>query len=219
MSDVSEFFAAYEERRARCWGDEIHLLGPTERGLYESQQLRAPRLDPARVKAELANAGFGDAGVSAFVEFVSAWSYVALDCDGWIEFASTAAPDIWERDIRRMGSGLDGARFFVFGHDPATSAVFVLDRGNQGMLARPLISIVDQGRIVEGVFSDFESLLRVLARVLVSETPLFVERGGEPDDEQRRLVGELRSIDPEGFGAVGWERWYRRATGMEPHEF
>jgi hypothetical protein len=56
--------------------------------------------------------------------------------------------------------------------------------------------------------------LMVLTELFLSDVVLFVERGQTPDIEQIRLVERLKSIDSEGFGAIGWPKWYKNALGF-----
>jgi hypothetical protein len=213
MTDVSDFFAVYDERRVRNWGTDVHLFDAAERRLYESQNATAPGLATHDVADVMNSEGFGVEGADTYLRFIAERAYDGLDCDGWIEFASTTSMEAWCGDTKRMRGHLDPARFLAFGYDPATGAVSCLDRGANRKREAPSVSIVDEGRVVEDVFSDFEAVLRVLTLLLDSEVVLLIERGTEPDESQRQLVAELRAADPYGFGAIGWPTWYRRAIG------
>ena len=217
MTVVSDFFDAYERDYHRQSGGPA--LDPIERMLeegaekfWERKALLPPAIARAQLEAFLIATGFGVEGLDDYCELITTKSCVELELAGWVALWDSASEKGWMRRVRdASGPPLDAARFFPIGIDlPSDAGLLVcLDRGR----GAPVISIEDEGRIFERVFSDFGSLLKVATRILGSEVVLHVERGCEPDAAQRALVRELRSIDPDGFGAIGWPRWYQRYVG------
>jgi len=186
-------------------------LSEAEQRLRDLYRVTYPGLDEATIVAALDSSKFGARDTDTYRAFLRAASYKALDCCGLIEFCSTASSDRWIRDSLRFRGDLDTTRYFAVGFDPATSAVFCLHR--LVLSGEPVVSIVDQGVVLESAFSSFAALLRVLTVLLNTDVVLYVERGAAISAEQRRLVAALCAADPDGFGRVGWPAWFRRAMG------
>lgn len=206
MHLTETFFEAYRRR--------VMAPGPVDDEAYaEFLRFKRPGLDRAAVMKALENWSFGSAGAESYVDFLSYASYERLECNGYMDFIETTSLEGWAAQIAMMRFGLDRKRELPFAYDSGTSATFFLDR--RDVTSPPMVSIADGNKRIRGAFSSFDALLAVMSALVASETALYIFGDDQPSKEQRTLVARLKSLDPPGFGSIGWPMWFSRSARAE----
>ena len=210
---IRSFVRAYNERRTPLGENDPILTDDSLREWYDDQEIRPPVLSVEEAVSFIKDIGFGIHGMTTYIEFISSISFGHLNCDGWVEFASMSSADKYKKEITEMQSYIRDQNKFPFGIDAGTGAIFVFERYDDETKS-PKVSVIDEGRVISSVFSDFEAMLAILTALFSTDVVLDVERGSAPEPKQIELVETLRSLDPEGFGKIGWPRWYRMPIGF-----
>lgn len=103
--------------------------------------------------------------------------------------------------------------FATIGTDESGGVSFCVDLRNSSEASEdpPIVLLRPGARMGEidiagPMFSSFEKLLSILTEIMSAFETLYWEE--DPAQEQVALIRRLKTIDPEGFGGVGWEaRW------------
>jgi hypothetical protein len=205
---VEAYFQANHRIWSRSWDSAIGELGEEEESAREYERVQRPGFGAEEIAAFLNTTGFGTSDTAALQAFLGYGTYGRVSCDGFLEFFRTTSFETWTKKVEAFSFLLDTRRFLPFATDDYSRA-FCLERTGDGVV----VSIVDEGNTCSKVFSSFEALLDVMTTVLNADVVLSVPRGASPDALQRALVSRLREIDPSGFGAVGWPRWFQGKVG------
>lgn len=205
---VEAYFQANHRIWSRSWDSSVGPLGEEEESSREYERVQRPGFGAAEVVAFLHATGFGASDTAAFQAFLGYGTYGRVSCEGFLEFFRTTSFEVWTKRVEACSFLLDTRRFLPFATDDY-SRVFCLERSGDGVV----VSIVDEGNTCSKVFSSFEALLDAMTTVLNSDVVLSVPRGALPKEAQRALVNRLCEIDPTGFGAIGWPRWFRGEVG------
>jgi hypothetical protein len=213
MEDIDHFFDAYERYWARRWGP-----GPgrtddaTLDELAERYRLRPPALRTADV------AKIGVSWPPVYREFLCARSWQELELEPWIRFPPSDDREHLRRALAPAFAPVKGKNLtpFAVGHEIGDVFGFrgATDDAPVDLWTQSAVGSAPAGSVIEGVFSSFGALLRVMTKIMSSGVSLYVPHKQTPKQEQRDLVDALVAIDKGGFGRVGWPSWARYVARM-----
>jgi hypothetical protein len=211
--DIEHFFEAYERRWARRWGP-----GPGRKDepaldmLAKRYRLRRPVLRAADI------ARLGWSWPPVYQAFLCARSWQDLELEPWIHFPETDSKEELRPSIAPAFAPVKGKNLTPFAVGYELGDVFgfrnATDDSPVDLWSRSAIGSAPLDNVFASVFSSFHALLRVMTKIMSTDVVLYVPRKQSPSQELRDVVEELRAIDPDGFGRVGWPCWGRYIVGM-----